>query len=283
MVDIGAYIRSYFYNYTFFILQRSTDNGLNWTDAGSIGTGVPVWNASAYEYYTAYPTFVANMADSGLKFRVVVASTISNISDVNCSFADASSILTLNVIDCGYALKTDIISFSGKNEEGTVKLNWVSGQENNPVRYEVERSLDGVQFSRIAEVNGLNGSEVNYYKWSGPFPQTNTAFYRIRLIDGSQQRISRVVRLSSYREVLSLASVINPFNDKLQAEVNAASAQVAQLQLIDNSGRVVKMQQVNIAEGYNNIQIETAKLPKGLYTLQLRTNALVINKRVLKQ
>ena len=283
VVDIGAYIRSYFNNYTFFKWQRSTDNGVNWTDAGSIGTGVPVWNGSAYEYYTAFPTFVANMADSGLKFRVVVGSTIANISNSNCSFADASSILTLNVIDCGFALKTDIISFSGKNEEGMVKLNWVSGHEENQVRYEVERSLDGVQFSRIAEVNGLKGSEVNYYKWAGPFPQANTAFYRIRLIDGNQQKISRVVRLSSNRELLSLASVVNPFNDKLQAEVNAGTAQVAQLQLIDNSGRVVKLQQINIAEGYNIIQIETANLPKGLYTLQLRTNALVINKRVLKQ
>ncbi len=283
VVDIGAYIRSYFNNYTFYKWQRSTDNGVNWTDAGSISTGVPLWNGSAYEYYTAYPTFVANMSDSGLKFRVVVASTIGNISDPNCSFADASSILTLNVIDCGVALKTDILSFSGKNDDGIVKLNWVSGQEESQVRYQVERSVDGIQFTRIAEVNGLNGNEVNYYNWSGPFPQANTAYYRIRLIDGTQQKLSRVVRLTSDKEGLSLASVVNPFNDKLQAEIHASSAQVAQLQLIDNSGRVVKMQQVNIAEGYNNIQIETANLPKGLYTLQLRTNALVINKRVLKQ
>ena len=112
VVDVGAYVRSYFNNYVYFKWQKSTDNGLTWIDTVSSGTGSPTWNGTAYEYYTAFPQFLANQSDSD-EFRVVVASTLSNISSPGCSFADVSSVLTLNVIDCGVPLQTDIISFSG--------------------------------------------------------------------------------------------------------------------------------------------------------------------------
>lgn len=127
-VDIGAWIRSYFNNYTYYKWQKSMDDGLTWADAGSIGTGTPAWNGSNWEYFTAYPTFTSTTADSGTKFRVVVASTASNITNPNCSFADVASILTLNVLDCGSPLNTDIISFTAKTEGTSAKLNWTTSR-----------------------------------------------------------------------------------------------------------------------------------------------------------
>lgn len=79
VVNIGAWVRSYFNNYIYYKWQKSTDNGFSWANAGSVGTGSPTWNGSNWEYFTAYPSFVATMADSGTKFRVVVASTAANI------------------------------------------------------------------------------------------------------------------------------------------------------------------------------------------------------------
>lgn len=285
VVDIGAWVRSYFNNYTFFKWQRSTNNGVTWTDATGINTGSPTWNGSNWEFFTAFPTFVAFASDSGLKFRVVVGSTAANISNPNCAFTDQSSILTLNVIDCGAPLNTDILSFSGTIEGNTVRLNWTASAEEGPVQYIIERSLNGTSFSPVATINGDNNgnAEVNYYNWSEPYLNRAT-FYRIRLIAAEKQKLSRIIRLSYGNNAFDVM-VPNPFTGNLNAEISVSQPQVVYLQLIDNSGKLIRRQQFALVNGTNNLQMDhTSSLPKGLYTLQVQSaSSTITNKKVLKQ
>lgn len=285
VVDVGAWIRSYFNNYIYFKWQRSTDNGVTWADASPVGTGSPTWNGSNWEYFTAYPTFVATMADSGTKFRVVVASTVSNISDPNCSFADVTSILTLNVIDCGAPLSTDILSFSGNLNSNTIQLSWTTSREEGSVEYIVERSTNGANFIPIATINGYNNgnAEMNYYNWSEPY-LNKAGFYRIKLIAADKQKLSRIIRISSNSNEFEFM-VPNPFTNDLNAEINTSKPKLVYLQLVDNSGKIVRRQQFALVNGTNSLQMNnTSSLPKGLYTLQLQSGiTTVINKKVLKQ
>jgi hypothetical protein len=282
-VDIGAWIRSYFNNYIYYKWQRSNNNGLTWVDVSSVGTGSPSWNGSNWEYFTAYPTFVTNASDSGAKFRVVVASTVANISDPNCSFADMTSILTLNVINCGAPLNTDFISFTAKPEGNNVKLNWTTNKEEEGVQYVIEKSSDGRNFTTVSTIYGYNNnSEVNYYNWS-ELSSNQTAYYRIRLIASQRQKISRIIKLSSNNKDVEL-NVPNPFSNKLIAQINITESQLVHLNLIDNSGRVIRNQQFALTNGTNNLQLnDTGNLPKGLYTLQIQFNDQIISRKLIKQ
>jgi hypothetical protein len=285
VVDVGAYVRSFFNNYIYFKWQKSVDDGLNWNDASGIGTGTPVWNGSAWEYYTAFPSFVATLADSGLKFRVVVASTMSNITTTTCSFADVASVLTLNVIDCGWPLGTDILSFAGKLENNSVKLNWTTNKEDQPTQFAIERSMDGRNFSVVHTMNANNNKgEVNYYDWNEPYLQSQALYYRIRMTSNNRQKISRIVKISSSMDVLDFTNVPNPFTGRLVAEINSPFAGMIWLQLIDNYGKVIRRQQFAVMHGTNTLRLEkTESIPTGLYTLQLRSESFVVNRKVVKQ
>jgi hypothetical protein len=284
VVDFGAYIRSYFNNYTYYKWQRSIDNGLNWIDAGPVGTGSPAWNGSSWEYYTGYPSFIATMADSGTKYRVVVASTLSNISSSNCSFADAASVLTLNVIDCGVPLQTDILSFSGNVDNGIVKLNWTTSREDEVVNYFIEKSTDGRNFTSTSSIPGSNnGNDVNYYKWSDVYSTGQVLYYRVRLVTVNRQKISRIIKLGSTSSKLAFSSVPNPFAGKLSAEINSGDPQVVIVQLVDNSGRLIRRQSYVLTAGITSIQLNTESIPSGLYTLQLIGDKSTISKKVVKQ
>jgi hypothetical protein len=285
VVDMGAYIRSYFDNYVYYKWQKSIDYGLNWTDIGGIGTGSPTWNGTAWEYYTAYPSFVATVGDSGTKYRVVVGSTMSNIGNANCAFADAASILTLNVIDCGWPLSTDILSFSARPEGDVVKLRWTTNREEQPVDFVIEKSTDGRNFTRAASVSGYNNNgEVNYYDWSEPHVSNQTSYYRIRLVAVNKQKLSRIVKIFSTTEALNFINVPNPFTDKLVAEISSPFAGLISVQLIDNYGKIVRRQQLAVAVGTNNLQLDnTSSLPKGLYTLQIQGAGGTVSRKVIKQ
>ncbi|MFL5789330.1 MAG: T9SS type A sorting domain-containing protein [Flavisolibacter sp.] len=284
VVNLGAWVRSFFNNYTYYKWQKSIDNGLTYADAGPVQTATPTWNGSAYEYFTAYPTFVAGQSDSGAKYKVVVASTSTNITNANCSFSDVTSILTLNVINCGNPLQTDIISFSGKIENNKVLLNWTTNREDDHLQYAVEKSTDGRNFTQTAIMNSSNSSDINYYSWSEAYLQNKMFYYRIRLIDKNMQKISRTIKISTTAEDLNLVSIINPFNDRLVADINVQDAQVLNLQLVDNSGKVIRKQQYSVSGGPNKLQLEnTSSLPPGMYIVQVQTLNSTISKKVLKQ
>lgn len=283
VVDVGAWVRSYFNNYIYYKWQKSTDNGLTWLDASPVSTGSPTWNGSNWEYFTAYPSFVATPADSGSKFRVVVASTAANISDPNCSFADATSILTLNIIDCGSSLNTDFISFSVRVDENLTRLNWTTTEEEGPVQYIIEKSMDGWNFSPVSTISGYNNNAgINYYNWSENV-SNKTVYYRIRLKTRDKQKISRTAKVLSYGKPFEV-TVNNPFFNFLKAEVNLSESQMVFVKLIDNSGRIVRSEKFALTNGINNVQINTGNLPKGLYTLQVQNKSnTIVNKKVLKQ
>jgi hypothetical protein len=284
VVELGAWIRSYFNNYTFYKWQKSTNNGLTYVDAGPVQTGVPQQNGSNWEYFTSYPQFIPIKADSGTKYRVVVASTAANITNSNCSFADVTSVLTLNVVNCGNILSTDFLSFTGKADNNKVQLKWTTGSEEKVQEYVVEKSVDGRNFSLAGTVKAYNNkAETNFYSWSEPITSGLTSFYRIRLVSPVQQKFSRIVKITTDNTTVDFLHVPNPFYNKLSAEINTSESKVINLQLVDNLGKVVRRQQHALLAGQNKVEIDqTEGLPKGLYTLQLQSGDVVVSKRVVK-
>jgi len=80
-------------------------------------------------------------------------------------------------------------------------------------------------------------------------------------------------------------TVTNPFSDKLIAKVISSQAQLVRLNLIDNTGRIVRSEQFALSNGENHLQLNnTGNLPKGLYTIQVQYNTnIIISKKVIKQ
>ncbi len=283
VVDLGAWIRSYFNNYTYFKWQKSTDNGSSWNDAGPVSNGTPTWNGSNWEFYTAYPSFVASAADSGTKFRVVVASTAANITSSSCAFADATSILTLNVLDCADPLATHLLSFTGAIAAGRAALQWTTDREEGALSFVVERSTNGRDFSTLATLPAYaNGALRNTYNWTDPQPLSTTMQYRVRLVSGSKAQFSRVIRLGAITG-LSFGPVPNPVHQQLRFELNSPDEQVVHLFLFDSMGKLLVQRIQPLHAGINDLGVDFSSFAKGMYTLQVKSRDIVLTKKLVKE
>lgn len=282
-VSIGCIIQSYFNNYTYYKWQKSINGGLSWAETGVSGTGSPTQNGSEWEYSMQYPTFVATAADNGDKYKVVIGTTASNLANSNCSFTENTSTVTLNVMDCGSVLTTDIISFTGKTEGEKVKLQWTASREEPGVRYTVERSINGRNFMAIATVPGNNGQEaLNTYAFTDAGPADKAVQYRIRLTNTAQEKFSRIVKLTATTDVL--VNIANPFSDQLLITFTAERTEVWHVVLFDMAGQAVRRQKFIATAGINQLCLRnTTPLPDGLYTVQLKGAAITATRRVLKR
>ena len=287
-LQINDTVRSYFNNYTHYKWQRSTDGGNNWSDITANHDTTLTFNGSIYQFMTSYtiPPAHTTLADSGDLYRVVVATLDSNLANSACLFTDASTIITLKVLDCGVPLGIDFISFSGKLNHGNADLIWTTSKESEPVSYSVERSYDGTNFSSIGMLPGRNNPNAtnNTYKFTD-FNVQSTVWYRIAMINkDNHKKYSRIIILDDKTVNFGLTSVINPFSTKLDFGITVSENSRIDATLINISGKPVKKESFNVYEGANNLTInDTETLAAGMYILQIKNKEQIINKKVMKK
>jgi hypothetical protein len=287
-LDIFDTVRSHFDNYTFYKWQRSTDSGTTWTDVTVANDTTLTLNGSNYQFTSGYriPATNTTLADSADLYRLVVATTAPNLSNSACLSTDATTIITLNVQDCGVPLGINFISFSGKLNQGNADLIWTTSKENEPVLYAVEKSYDGAGFSVVGSVPGFNNpnSTNNTYKFTD-FKVNGKVWYRIAMItkDG-QKKYSRIIILEDKTVNFGLTNVINPFSAKLDFGITVSENSRIDVTLINMAGKPVRKESFNVYDGANNLTIvNTEGLPVGMYILQIRNKDQVINKKVMKK
>jgi hypothetical protein len=288
-VDMGADISSYYDNYSYYTWERSTDNGATWTSTGVSGGPIsPSWTGSAWDYSVSYPTFVAYGADSGSQYRVLIASTSSNLSSSSCRFSGGATI-ALTVDPCNFLLDVEILSLKGRNENSQGVLYWTTSKEDEPVRYEIQKSKDASRFVTIGEVQGFKdpAAELNKYIFTDPESLDNTlSWYRIKAIKTQSDKFkySKVIQLIGDKAGLQIASLINPFKSKIGFDLISGVDGMVQVQVLDQYQHTLKSANFNLVTGTNKISIEnTDNLPAGFYILRVVSESNVINRKIIKR
>lgn len=284
VANIGCIVKSYFNNYTHYKWQKSTDGGATWMASGAAATGTPAWNGTEWEYHISYPPFVVTAADSGTKFKVIVATTADNLSNAACAFSEVGSVITLNVIDCGAPLTTQMLSFTTRREEGNDVLRWTVEKEKEVAHYIAERSTDGKHFTELAAFeSGANTGTVRAYSYAS-INENRAWYYRIKMVyKTGAVRYSNISKLGAQPIETTQVSVSNPFTNEIIIEGKNLPAGEIGIHLFNQSGNLIHFQK-NIASGTDHQFIikNTKALPTGFYTLQLQTTTSLLTKKLIK-
>ncbi len=177
----------------------------------------------------------------------------------------------------GFALPINLTKFTGKRNEAVSLLNWTTSNERNNHYFVVERSKDGTNFNEISSkinslaVNGNSNSDLNY-SYTDASPLNGHNYYRLQQndIDGHRTH-SRVVDVYFGNETL-VTLYPNPVNTELNIDINTAKATVANVKILDATGRNVKTIDIQLAAGYNNSVVDLQSLADGVYMVYITNN-----------
>ncbi|MGZ8549919.1 MAG: PQQ-dependent sugar dehydrogenase, partial [Chitinophagaceae bacterium] len=171
-------------------------------------------------------------------------------------------------------LPVELLTFKGSLQNNSTLLQWETANEVNTSHFSVERSIDGVNFNGIGTVAAL-GNNVNTNKYSHIDSDVSSLsstviYYRLKMVDSDGQfKYSQVVTI--YLADITGRIVIspNPAKQETKVMITASLSGRANWKLVDNNGRVVMRDVININIGSNNFTINLSGLSGGMYYLDI--------------
>jgi alpha-tubulin suppressor-like RCC1 family protein len=155
----------------------------------------------------------------------------------------------------------------------TVSLSWATVMEENTIGFEIERSSDGLTFTKVGTVKaaGNSGSLENYGYMDFITASYNTVYYRLKMIDEDGSYTYSSVKLVSFDQVKNVVIYPNPVAQKSNFTISLfqETDSPVKLLMMDMAGKEVKDLLLPAFKGEYEISISTQEVSKGMYTLKI--------------
>ena len=169
-------------------------------------------------------------------------------------------------------LPVSITSVAAAQQGNAIAVTWKVSNQINIQKYEVEKSIDGLNFSRVNSqpATGISNSTATY-TWLDMNPVNGDNFYRIRSIGiAGDEKISQIVKVKIGKNNPAITVYPNPvINRSITVQFTDMEKAVYQLRLINATGQVVFIKSINHSGGSTAQTIMLgAGLAKGNYQLE---------------
>ena len=146
-------------------------------------------------------------------------------------------------------------------------LNWISANEVNVDRFEIERSLNGRDFGMIGKIK----AGMSNYSFTDNNPLKATNYYRLKMVDKDAQFTYSTVRMLNNSGSFYVSIYPNPAKDNLQVQIDSDKKTTLQLQVLSADGKVLLSNNTTATEGSILRSINIGALAKGSYFLKATT------------
>jgi hypothetical protein len=197
---------------------------------------------------------------SSLPAGTVVYVAIDGFGGSNCKY----SMSAINAAPLAVKMK----SFEGWRGNDFNLLTWVTSKETNNQYFEIERSIDGNNYSSLGRVEGaLNSSVEKRYSFKDIEP-LYILYYRLKQVDAHGNiTYSRVVRIIRPVTATLVAKFQNPVHDILKASIQTNGVGNAMIQIVDVTGKTMLNEAIQLQKGDNQYCTDLTRLSPGTYYL----------------
>ncbi len=222
-------------------------------------------------YFNSSWTQVTNATTSGTYYAV------KSVYPASFYLKACNDTIQINFTSTGACtLPVALLSFDAAYTKPDIELRWSTSQEINNRHFELQRSIDGLNFETIAIIPGsLQSTTVkNYLYTDRNFPKANRVYYRILQVDVDGYKIKSQVKTVIIDEFKSNHIVVeriepNPADNYTTVFLTAANQRRANIRLLDLFGRKMFAYETQFSNGQNSITVNVDKLPAAMYLLEI--------------
>lgn len=172
------------------------------------------------------------------------------------------------------ALPLQLISYNAVSKSTYAELNWSTSKEVNTLQFEIERSVNGRDFTRIGQVQATGGyAIINQYSYKDVTAPSGTVYYRLKMTDlDGRFTYSEVKQLNMGVQKSQVTVYPNPTTDYVIIE-NKQLAGNCSYVVVNAAGKNILSKNIQVAAGTQQVRIDLASISdKGVMFIQWSNN-----------
>jgi len=161
--------------------------------------------------------------------------------------------------------RTTGITVQATKADNEVLIGWESAVNSDHHYFEVERSIDGENFSTIYKTTDRTQRQFT----TDHSPANGVNYYRIKAVGRTSVQYSeRATVIFNNDRLVKLYP--NPVREEMQLELTGLAAGKYQLQVINFAGQVINYKQVELGHQFTKLTMNTSGIAPGKYQLCIR-------------
>lgn len=183
------------------------------------------------------------------------------------------------------ALPVTLLDFTGRQQAGDIVLEWSTAAEYNSSHFELEKSINGLEFKKIVTLQAAGTSnDRRDYRYTDKDIKSEKNYYRLRSVDLTHtSELSDIVYIRIPGQEQKIYVLGNPFRDNISLRLFKAPESVTLLRLTDVSGKQVMEKQFGKGMQLMEWKFEPGKLSSGVYYLQVFTDGKTFTQNLVRQ
>lgn len=232
-------------------------------DAASLVVNPDFTNANIFDY-----AFAEVSIDN-------IGTPLGIVSDINGNLRSTTT-PDPGAYEVSIVVPVKLTSFYGWREGTINMLSWQTASEVNSKGFEIERSVDNINFSTLDFVatkanNGNSNSTLNY-NFSDLKPTDGNNYYRLKQIDndGKTNYSNTILIKQDKISQIRITSVYpNPVKHKINVLLESPNNETVNLIVTDMFGKKIIQEDVKLNIGENTKQLNIDYLTQGTYLIKI--------------
>jgi hypothetical protein len=190
-----------------------------------------------------------------------------------------TSVNTNKLLSPKVILTEKLVSFNATYVRNAVDLHWNINAVNYSNHFDIERSVDGINFEKVGNAKQISSS--NEYSFEDNFKvslaRNNDLYYRLKQTDANNRSVySKVLIVRSYnsKSVEAISVTPDPSVNDIEVNVQLKQSSYVVMKVTNKEGNEIMRRSVQGDNGDNKYALTgTSKLQAGDYTLEIIVNS----------
>lgn len=272
------------YNYMYAMVNNTTDNiiEINSTANMSNATNYPVGTYRVYGISSSSTAAALNTTYAGTSFSSLNTALLNQASGV-CGQLSANQ----RMVTVSTSLPVSLLHFKAtKTPDNNALLEWTAREDEQVDVYVIERSLDGMYYTRIGSVDAKGNSQMEQqYRFTDEQFSflSGKVYYRLRIQDKDQQYTYSDIAFLQNITPGSVQVYPNPVKDQLNIQFDHNAAQTYKISIVDVLGKSVWQQTYQKPGAASEISIPVQSFASGMYFISIQDDAGLNTYKFIKQ
>ncbi|MFN8250719.1 MAG: T9SS type A sorting domain-containing protein [Ferruginibacter sp.] len=183
-------------------------------------------------------------------------------------------------------LPVQFLGFTGVLQNTQVSLNWSILATKEVNRFEIERSTDNSNYTKVGTVTDavqLNVQQNYGYVDNIAGISSDVFYYRLKVIGkAGEVKYSNVLVVRQSQAKTPVSIMPNPASNYATIRFFTEKESQVTMRLVDNIGKTVLLQQIKAGKGNNSIQLTNLnRYSSGVYSVQLVVNGETVTQKLI--